>query len=768
MKKLLLVLMVVALASFLFVGCTPGTTTDPDPDPDPDPTPAAEITATITVDTETPVNAEGKTYVQGGHQEITVTFSEAVGIPTVKVGTVDVPMFPPTADTQIVWKGTGNFVGSCEPVLITVGGVCEDLCAAKSVVVDSVAPVISLEATVEECDCDEGYQLVVTSTGLTPSCGDATDCCGDDDCSGLGSVLVEIYTVNNEVTYPWELCCDLGECAELIGSDDSCSIEAKTECIPAVFTQSDGWVDFFDGIYYVKAVLEDNAGNVNTYYGEVTATDKDTVSFRELFVDPVTCDWCYAEALADVDAIIGDCEPPAVECWDPKTDCPEVTLVPAEPIVGQEVTITIDYTDAKSADGAIAAYVGPSIKSLPMGIPEGSQELVLTQTSVDPDPKVYTAPYTFHQDGTDYIYIVDGCGSCSPCKTGVTVEAADVCPVVEFLDNTFVQGDVPGYGLTNVNFTVTFANEVEKELVDVYVGIPGLAPFAMPFEMSPLSLEVPMTTTDEITYNGSIPIGDLKVSVVNWVNHYFEGPDPYDWVDSDEPFASVPALELALHALGCVPLEITVLAGDPCCIETCEYPFIVDPVGPYASLEVTIDTCEIVDCLFPGSCDPCTFAGHKIVIDTLEPEDCDEIGCCGDTCSGVASWTAEICPCDEDPFDECCEFVGCQNGDCIDVGGPWSGTSCDVGLATDCLFDLADPYAIFEDIGPDELADYWDSNWYLYVEMVDKAGNVTEYKAEMTINTAESAEDWTVTLDALCEDGADGTFGSEVCNPKID
>ncbi len=39
MKKLLLVLVVVTLASFLLVGCLPGgTTPDPDPDPDPDPT----------------------------------------------------------------------------------------------------------------------------------------------------------------------------------------------------------------------------------------------------------------------------------------------------------------------------------------------------------------------------------------------------------------------------------------------------------------------------------------------------------------------------------------------------------------------------------------------------------------------------------------------------------------------------------------------------------------------------------------------------------
>ena len=48
MKKLLVILMVVAMASFLFVGCMPGVTPEPDPTPDPTPTPnqAPGITST--------------------------------------------------------------------------------------------------------------------------------------------------------------------------------------------------------------------------------------------------------------------------------------------------------------------------------------------------------------------------------------------------------------------------------------------------------------------------------------------------------------------------------------------------------------------------------------------------------------------------------------------------------------------------------------------------------------------------------------------------
>jgi hypothetical protein len=51
MKKLLIVLMVVAMASFLFVGCIPGLTPDPVPDPIPDPVPTMEanVDAVLTV-----------------------------------------------------------------------------------------------------------------------------------------------------------------------------------------------------------------------------------------------------------------------------------------------------------------------------------------------------------------------------------------------------------------------------------------------------------------------------------------------------------------------------------------------------------------------------------------------------------------------------------------------------------------------------------------------------------------------------------------------
>lgn len=49
MKKLLVILMVVAMASFLFVGCIPGVTPEPEPEPEPEPTPTPTTHAPIII-----------------------------------------------------------------------------------------------------------------------------------------------------------------------------------------------------------------------------------------------------------------------------------------------------------------------------------------------------------------------------------------------------------------------------------------------------------------------------------------------------------------------------------------------------------------------------------------------------------------------------------------------------------------------------------------------------------------------------------------------
>jgi len=72
MKKLLLVLMVVAMASFLLVGCL-GTGTVVDEDDNGDDVVVTEICPTVAVTTQ--VAVAGKNYIKAGSQTITVTFA---------------------------------------------------------------------------------------------------------------------------------------------------------------------------------------------------------------------------------------------------------------------------------------------------------------------------------------------------------------------------------------------------------------------------------------------------------------------------------------------------------------------------------------------------------------------------------------------------------------------------------------------------------------------------------------------------------------------
>jgi hypothetical protein len=383
----------------------------------------------IAVATETPADADGKVFVKGGDQEITVTFPAAVDNPVVKVGTVEVPVF--TVDNK-VFKGTGKFVGD-NAVLIAVSGVCEELCAAKSVVVDSSKPYAELKAKVAECDCEDGYALTITSDWEAETeCETFPGCCGDAG-SGLASWNIKIYH-----DYPWDACCEPDPCVVPNVEKDGtiCPITITKECIDEVFVPdvsgSGGhWEDFFDSNYWVIATLTDNVGNVMNYYGEVVnvsnpdgALGGELVSFVELHLDPTTsaCT-CPAEDPEAADFVIGDCDgTPTTECWEePLEPCPVVTLDPKVPTVGEEVTITIDYDytgeEAVKPTGVVSAYVGPYIKDFSTGIPEGARELVLT----DNEDWSYTATYIFGQAGTDYIYVTDDCEDCTACKYTVTV-----------------------------------------------------------------------------------------------------------------------------------------------------------------------------------------------------------------------------------------------------------------------------------------------------------------------------------------------------------
>jgi len=265
MKKLLLVLLVVALASFLFVGCLPGTTPDDDED---DGVVVDGICPTVAITSQ--VDVGGKTYIKGGKQTITVTFDVPTEPVTVYVAnTLKSDVFLPLYATEIVvypnadktiYEGTVTFGESeefveCEPAYIYVE-TCETCDPCKyPYIVDSEPPTDLVDVTSKGCTCGGCYLIFKTHTS-TDDCLGTTSCC-DDACSGLASWSINIYDDD-----PFDTCCDL-ECATPVDtcSGSACPVDCTlTKCLT------------LNKQYYAIFALADNVGNVQKYYAKVKIT----------------------------------------------------------------------------------------------------------------------------------------------------------------------------------------------------------------------------------------------------------------------------------------------------------------------------------------------------------------------------------------------------------------------------------------------------------------------------------------------------------------
>ena len=278
MKKLFLVLLVVALASFLFVGCLPTT-------PPSEGEGEGEGEAEVTVEIEGAVVVDGKNYVSCGPHTVTVTFPAPVvgGVSAyitcctgdygkasvennfVECGT-EVVLFP-DADKK-VWTGSGFFgcfeinkgkpfqCGPCCASYVEIyAGECEpEACIWFPVIVDCGNPLTEIEITADACEC-AGCTISFESTMTDPECAESEECCGDD-CSGLASWSIVLYD-----NYPFDECCDPSICEEPIGScsGTECPIECTTECLTA-------------GTYYAVVTLMDNVGIDTVYYAEIVLT----------------------------------------------------------------------------------------------------------------------------------------------------------------------------------------------------------------------------------------------------------------------------------------------------------------------------------------------------------------------------------------------------------------------------------------------------------------------------------------------------------------
>ena len=260
MKKLLLVLLVVTLASFLFVGCIPSVPAEGEGEGE------GEVGVCPTVSITSQVPIEGKNYIKAGSQTITVTFAVPTEPVSVYVGTglKSMPTLPGeevvmyTTD-KLVYTGTYTFgaENECGEAYIYVD-TCETCASCKyPYIVDSVPPTDLVDVSSKGCTCGGCYLVFKTNTTTDPCLGD-TSCC-NDACSGLASWSVNIYDAD-----PFDTCCDL-QCATPVDtcSGSACPVDCTlTKCLTV------------DKQYYAIFALADNVGNEQKYYAKVMVTSQ--------------------------------------------------------------------------------------------------------------------------------------------------------------------------------------------------------------------------------------------------------------------------------------------------------------------------------------------------------------------------------------------------------------------------------------------------------------------------------------------------------------
>jgi len=248
MKKLLLVLAVVAMASFLFVGCLPGGTT-PGTDTDTD----TDVVPTVTISVEDQAIIGDKTYVRADDLDVTVKFTEAVPADkAVWVSLDDITYVATTAKTvarlEFVTDTALAFTGDCAPVCIyvKVGDICcTDEEYSQVVVVDGLDPYATVVLDVDTCSCTDEANFTFSGTKKT-TCG-YEGCC-DDACSGFDAWTIKIWPADADKD------CD-DPCFEDTGA---CPVSSTTACLDCLLFSDTEEANVF---YDVDYTLVDNVGN---------------------------------------------------------------------------------------------------------------------------------------------------------------------------------------------------------------------------------------------------------------------------------------------------------------------------------------------------------------------------------------------------------------------------------------------------------------------------------------------------------------------------
>jgi len=268
MKKLLLVLLVVALASFLFVGCLPTTPAEGEGEGEGE----GEVGICPTVSVTSQQAVGGKNYIKKGIQTITVTFAVPTEPVSVYIGTdlrtdtlLDNEVVMYTTD-KLVYTGDFDFGAadantSCGEAYIYVS-TCDacDYCKF-AYTVDGLAPTAKIELCVDDCSCD-GCEFSFTSTDAT-DCGVTTEDCGDA-CSALESWSIKIYEDE-----PFDECCDASCETPIDSASGVCPIDFTTNCLTTL-------IDTESESVFAVVTLVDVVGNEVNWGVEIGTCDYDT------------------------------------------------------------------------------------------------------------------------------------------------------------------------------------------------------------------------------------------------------------------------------------------------------------------------------------------------------------------------------------------------------------------------------------------------------------------------------------------------------------
>jgi len=296
MKKLLLIFLIMGLIACLLVGCNVIIPTDGEGENE------SEIADCPIVTVSSQVAVEGKTYIKGGAQTITVEFAEPTEIVSVYVGenlrvdfsnnnpegipdtAREVIMYPDT--DKKIYTGSFNFLEpratiesklkrplSCEEDYIYVL-TCNTCAPCKyPYIVDTRGPESEIDITAKACTCS-GIDLMFNTPAQTSDCGEAPICCGDD-CSGFASYTIDLYD-----SPPFNDCCDV-PCINPVYSCPAglaCPIDCTLSCI----TGGNGEIN---KNYYMVATLLDVVGNRTRYYATITLDEDSIVNVTEYYAD---------------------------------------------------------------------------------------------------------------------------------------------------------------------------------------------------------------------------------------------------------------------------------------------------------------------------------------------------------------------------------------------------------------------------------------------------------------------------------------------------